>query len=1064
MSLAVNIASRPDISAYHPTPQSVEFLRGLASAALDGGSAHALLGAYGAGKSSLAAFALNQLSVPTNGHAVGSRLLGPAERPVAEVRNAGGLEPMPVVGAVEPLASRVILALRALATRWQKRRFPALKSGAAIDPATATDEQALTALIDVARNIAGQGRAGALLVIDEFGRHLEHMLGSATDNDFHLLQGIAEATGQKDSPLSLVIIQHYGLEHYGAKFRGSRRYEWEKVRGRFVETVLNNTDTDAANIVAKVMATLGVSSVKTLPHLRAPKYGPRMMRDQEFRDAARNCRPLHPMTIVVLSRLARLLGQNDRTIVGWLTSRMDSGLQTIYRQHSGGWIYPGTLYNHFLGDALLVPSNPVFAKRFAAIHAAHERIGDDLSDDARVLFRTLSLLSFCTGRGVKSDRLTALACLPKGFPFDECIKELTDRSLVLYRKYRSEYLIWEGSDYDIARRIDEELSASPLDVASELNRRSDRRVLAHRHLISTGNRRTASVHWLNDGDDPPSANGDPKVLIWITNRSVNATTSNDVVGFTSVGNLASHLEEAAAVSRLLQHDATLQEDAIAANELRLRLAFHEGRITSSMEALLASDLAWQVGERRFSTLQRAISFTMDAAYPNAFELHNELVNRDRVSAQVTSALRKLISKLYSCKEQENLGIGKFPAERIIYESLLVRLGLHVQGEHGTWCLRLDGASMPPELAECIAEIRRLFVGAGQPRPPSVEFVVEQLAASPYGVKRIPTLLLCIIILLHDQDALELYEDGQFLPHWGPDTLLRLLKVPGRFAIAATTACPIDASFMVSYGKTLVIPSEIPKGDAPVVLARDTLRRYSRLSRYARCTKTVSGHAQAFRRALEVAKSPGDLLFHQIPDALGCRSLPRSKGARRNFLHALSAVWDELEDAQDAMVGKLKVAVLEILECADLKEARIRCRHLVERVLDAGNLHHGYGEFLSRIADDEISDDREWLLRVVDMGLGIAVPIKAWTDNDAAHAGFLLRRNLVGLQRTENLLSKHRIQDDAAPVAVFWPNPDPALDDGAELVAKEINALIGRIPEEKRMAVIARLAGEAREAT
>lgn len=1058
MPLAINITGPTDVSAYHPTPQSIKFVRRLADAALDGGGAYALLGPYGVGKSSLAAFALNELSRLANStHAIR------ADRgPVAEIRNAGGLVPMPVVGAVEPLATRVVIALQALLQEACLKRTSALESCAAMDPATATDEQALTALVDVAHAIRQQGRAGALLIIDEFERHLEHMLGATSDADFHLLQNIAEATGRTDAPLSLVIIQHYGLERYGARFQGSRRYEWEKVRGRFVETVLNNTETDAAHIVAKVLATLDLPRAQAESACIDEQELP-AMRDPKFCAAARKCRPLHPMTVVILSRLARLIGQNDRTIVGWLTSKMDGGFHGVQHRCHDGWVYPDALFEHFLGDPLVVPSNPVFAKRFAAIHAAHERIGDDLSDNARVLFRTLSLLSFCTGSRLKSDKMSALACLPKGFPFDQCINELTSRSLVLYRKYRAEYMVWEGSDYDMALRIDEELSSCSLDVASELNRRLDRRVLAHGHLIRTGNRRTAPVLWLNECEDPPETNGEPRILIWIAERRAKGATPNDVIGFTPIGALASHLEQAAAVRRLLDDDPVLQDDAIAAREMQSRLEFHEGRITSLIEDLLGADLGWEVGSHRSDTLQQAVSFAMDAAYPRAFNLHNELVNRHRVSAQVTSALRKLISKLYTSSDQENLGIEKFPAERIIYESMLKRTGLHADTEREKWSLRLDDASLEPKLAGCIEEIRRLFVEGEVARPPSVEFVVDQLAAPPYGIKRTPAVLLCILILLHDKDAQELYEDDQFLPHWGPDTLLRLLKAPARFAIAAATASPISTSFMTSYMTALATSSDSTGVITPLALAREALHRYARLSPYARRTATVSSHVQAFRRALEVARSPGDLLFNQIPSALGYGSLPRKKVEMRKYLHALDTVWTELEGADDTMLGKLESTMVETLDCGDLQEARQSCRTLAENALGSGNLYHGYEHFLSRIVDDVHPDDKAWLVSVVDAGLGIAAPIRSWSDSDAAHAEFLLRRNVVSLQRVGDLLSERCVQDNAAPFAVFWPNPDTTPDDDAEMATDQLNTLIERIPEERRMATIACLAQQIQEA-
>lgn len=207
MRLAVNIEQPADLSAladyYHPTSQSIEFVRNLATTALNNGGAHALMGAYGIGKSSLAAFALNELACATGTFVPKARthLFGEAQNPVAEVVDAGGLAPIPVVGAAEPLASRVTSAVQAFS-----RSFPAgsdgllTGEGARLDPRTATEEQALTLLRDAARTVRELGRPGALLVIDEFGRHLEHMVASASDSDFHLLQSIAEATGQPDDP------------------------------------------------------------------------------------------------------------------------------------------------------------------------------------------------------------------------------------------------------------------------------------------------------------------------------------------------------------------------------------------------------------------------------------------------------------------------------------------------------------------------------------------------------------------------------------------------------------------------------------------------------------------------------------------------------------------------------------------------------------------------------------------------------------------------------------------------------------------------------------------------
>ena len=489
------------------------------------------------------------------------------------------------------------------------------------------------------------------------------------------------------------------------------------------------------------------------------------------------------------------------------------------------------------------------------------------------------MLGFCTGRGLHADRLTALACLPPRFNFDESIAQLIDRSLVVYRRYRDAYLVWEGSDYDVSGRVDEVASQISLDMASEMNRRTATDLVAHRHLIRTGNRRTASVLWLNHGDEAPPPSGHPRILVSIGDAHPIGAQVADVTGFTTIHALEGHVREAAAIRHLLDADAVLDGDTVAAHEMRTRLHFHEAQILAASERLLDSDLFWQVGSTAFGELQQALSAAMDATYPQAFNLHNELINRDRVSGQITFALRKLITQLHASPEVENLGISKFPAERIVYESLLKRTGLHRKSTDGKWRLTLDGHDVPPGLGACIREIRRLYAsGAGTVRT-SVEQVINQLAMPPFGLKSTPTVLISILLLLSEKQEHELYEDGRFLPHWGPETLLRLFKAPGRFSIAAAAPSPVTDSFMRGYRHALTGQRHSDSGHAPVSVAREVLQRHAQLPAYARQTTTVSETSQAFRRALDVAASPGDMLFRTIPAALGHSALPKGAAAR-----------------------------------------------------------------------------------------------------------------------------------------------------------------------------------------
>ena len=1064
MRLSVNLGNPEDLMAsmpsYHPTDQAIKFVGRLASAALKGGEAHALQGPYGAGKSSLAAFALNQVSCSTQVFAPRRtpEVFGNGKGSVAKLLDVGGLAPIPIIGASESLASRVARALKAFAKSMPKRpSVAALRACCALDPDNVTHEQVLRLLVDTTQGVRRLGKAGALLVIDEFGRHLDHMLATASDEDFHLLQSLAELTGRADSPLSLLIVQHYGLEHYSSRFFGDRRAEWEKVRGRFRETILNNTEVDAAHIIGKALESSDRCESRVLRVPKSGQSGPNLLRDTGFLAATRKCRPLHPMTIVLLSRLARLLGQQDRTMVGWLTTDLGTGFDAARSKADKGWIYPDALFDHFFGDTLLVPSNPALAMRYAAIHSAHERIGDEVSARARRLFQTIAMLTFGGGRGLAADKTCALACLPPRFPFEECVAELTKSSLVVYRRYRGEYAIWEGSDYDIARRVDEEIEAVSLDLAAEMNQRASRRVLANSHLIRTGNRRSARIHWLRSGEDTPQGDARPRILVWMADQRPSCAPSGAVTGVATVHALEPHLKEAAAIRRLLEEDPALQDDLVAEKELRMRLDFHEARISAHCDDLLDSDLQWQVAGRAFSGLQEAVSAAMDRAYPRALPLHNELVNRDKVSGQVTGALRKLIERLHANPEQENLGIEKFPAERIIYESLLKQSGLHVESD-GEWRLRLGEKHLPEGFGYSVGEIRKLFLETGQGAHPTIDDVAARLGAPPFGVKRTPAILLCILVVLADKDNHEIYEDHQYLPHWGPQTLLRMLKAPARFSVAAAAKAPVGKRFMRDYRMALTATDGPGGSDTPVAIVRELLVRHSHLSVYARQTTTVSEGAQAFRRALSVAKSPGDMLFRTIPRALGHSSLPSRGADGQDYLSSVRLIQAELDGADTALLGRLESVALDTLACEDANAARARCVEFARCLTSGSEMHHGYGEFLAQILKDSILDDRTWFASVVNEGLGIAVPIGLWSDAHVSQAEFMLRRNLLGIQRAVQLISDLRSQHDGSPFAVFWANPgDGECKKDIKLVVHKLSAIVEKIPKDSQMAVVADLA-------
>ena len=920
----------------------------------------------------------------------------------------------------------------------------------------------LRCLRTFAKAVHDHGGAGVLLVIDEFGRHLDQMLTPGGNADLHLLQEIAESTGRMHAPLTLVIAQHHGLDHYVDRMLRDDRTEWEKVRGRFKETVLQNSETETARIISYAMCSLHQRDDRQLNKPLKPsksKSAPTLMQDREFLEVSARCHPLHPMTIALLARLSRLLGQQDRTVVGWLTSAKPTGFAAAMASARGEWIRPDVLFDHFFADILKTPSNPVFARRFAAIQGAWERVDDDLELEARVLFKVMAVLSFCSGDGIYADRGNALACLPARYPFSNNIESLIRRSLLVHREFRGEYVVWEGSDYDIIGKVDAEMSNIELDTAEEMNKRFSRLVLAHRHYIETGNRRTARLTWLNSGDLVPPMEEGPRILVGLgTIPKPGHCTNLDVRATIPCSELHPHLKASAAIHRLLEIDTDLLNDKVAIKEMRIRLEHHDNKILAITEEQLASSKTkWKLYDDEFASLQEATTAAMDRAYPKAFDLHLDMFNKDRLSGQASAAFRKLIEAMYSSPSVERLGIERFPAERILYEAFVRSNRLHVRTRGGTWHISTAGTAIPIGVRRALAEIRRQCTAEGSAK--SVEDAVRVLGEMPFGIKRNPALLLCVVLLLVEKDRIELYESGGYLPDWGPQTLVRMVKAPQRFSISVTTDAPVDRPLMLRYQKAL--SGEVMKSEniTLISVARAALQRHAGLSNYARSTHSVSDSARGLRRAFRVAKSPGDMLFRTIPSAFGYSGFPTEDSDSKEYFDRVEDARASLEGADESLLNTLGDVFMEVLGKQPLAGARRECVRYAESVLQDSRLYHGYSDFVSAALGNKNLDDLSWLTHVADDGLGIRQPLRSWTDSHVAQAEFSLRRTLLAIQEAGRMLEAAEVPPAAKPFVVFLPgerSKDTALQE------QEAEAILASAPETQRMAIITNLAQKFRE--
>src|SRR5258708_8771652 len=209
--------------------------------------------------------------------------------------------------------------------------------------------------------------------------------------------------------------------------------------------------------------------------LYAIECKPDTMGKREFADVVAGCAPLHPITALILARLFKKFGQNQRSLFSFLTAHSESGFSSFLEQDRKGnppWYEAADLYDYAgeaLGSSLVMGEG---ATRWAEIAAILDAHNDLLPEEVRIV-KTVGLLS-ALGAYKELKPSNELLELYFGPQFQTLIKSLKKRSILVYRRHSASYALWQGSDIDIDERLAEAARrvSPPGRLANRLNQRA----------------------------------------------------------------------------------------------------------------------------------------------------------------------------------------------------------------------------------------------------------------------------------------------------------------------------------------------------------------------------------------------------------------------------------------------------------------------------------------------------------------------------------------------------------------------------------------------------------------
>jgi hypothetical protein len=949
----------------------------------------------------------------------------------AQTKSVSGYMRVLISGAPEPLGPRIVRGMTEAAGQfWEgkKGRKPAVLRK--LEKLELDEKIHTSELLDIVDQLQSQlqkaGSAGILLVIDELGKFLEYEARHYGANDIFLLQSLAEhACRGHQANLLLCVLLHQSFEQYAKGLGEGLKKEWSKVQGRFEEVPFLESSEQTLRVVsAAIEAKLSVQQQaklkknlkQTLSTLREIDALPGQMSISEAASLFLGCYPFHPVTAILLPMLCQKVAQNERTLFSYLGSHEQYGMREIVQniKSVNDLIMPSDVYDYFITNQSASIGDHITHRRWVEVVTAIERLGDANPDEVSIL-KTIGLMNIVGSRnGFKPSKLLLSSLGLSKSRFRSALKLLEEKSVITFRKFSNEFRVWQGSDFDLELRVQEELAnIGKFSLAKELNKtESLMPVVARKYTINSGSFRyfvpffidaVTFKEYVGNGKTPRIlfylSTGKDDEILFKEEVAKSFSLLDLVVLCRSADQLREAIAETQALIRIESSSPQLEKDPIAKKEFEDRFVAAKQTQQMLLQATLdqphlsdwySNGSKEELGSKK--EMQQLLSRVLETVYSKSPLIYNELINRDVPSSQSIGARNKLLFAMLRREGAVELGIEKSPPEKAIYRSILLATGIHREDSEGRWYFtdprESGGGQARGDIKRSISAVwGRIieFFESTVESPRSFEDLRDELVSPPYGIKAGVLPILYFAAYLAHRDDMAIFENRRFRPAFDEESVARFIKRPDEFSFQLFRIDGFHSSIFESYS-TLIAGNKNKK--TILEIAKPFTRTMQGLSEYTKSTsRGLSQNAKAVRDAYDLAKSPQHLLLEGLPKALG---FPQGKEFVGNkvvkaFSEDLSKTLKELLSAQNNLIEKqigLIAQVFDLTYSGDLAGLQVAAIEKLSGLEQFTVDSEGVRALLLRLINKKV-EPKMWLENILSF-LG-QKEVHKWNDSDVDHA-------------------------------------------------------------------------------
>ena len=807
-----------------------------------------------------------------------------------------------------------------------------------------------------------KSRIGQIIIVDEFGKFLEYAAKESPEEEMYFIQQVAEFVNSPDLPVLFITTLHQPFDEYALSLSNSQKKEWDKVKGRLVEISFNEP-------VEQLLALASERIIqKSFPCNIKKKEQKRLfdaiqeaevfpLRDYFTFSFAQTLFPFDILSASISTVAFQRYGQNERSLFTLLESADYLGLNDFRygdRYYNVPCIYDYLKYNFFsLLNSRYNPDSAQWKALDDAIQRAESIFDNEYIDVAQIL-KTIGLVSILgrQGQKVTKDFLTDYSKVALGISNAETlIEKLELRQIIRYRNYSQRYVLYKGSDFDLNFELEiaDGQTTNDFSIIHHLQKHFNFPIIpAKRTFLDKGTPRYF-VFELSENpiNKTPEGQIDGYINLVINNRvkekdiCIHSKETKEATLFGWFNNVDSLKEKIIEIEKIQIVKNKCLDDPIAVAELDTYLNSSKNELNRLFHSSFYgkhSIIKWYFdGKPQLFLNERAMNVFLseicELTYPSTPILKNELMNREKLSAAISTAKKNLIKYLLSSVEESNLGIDetRFPPEKTIFLALLLRTGIHQQDQNEKWFLGQPIENTFFDLWEVSEQFLRDCALSSR----KITDFIDILKAKPFKLKQGFIEFWVPIFLIAKQKHLAFYEQDTFVPNLTADSLEVAMKQPQKYRISTFNLDEKRLSVFNRYRFFLnLIEENTPDSDSFIETIKPFLSFYKRLQPYAQQTENLSIEALRLKEAISFATDPEKIFFEDIPRALGFTINDFNEDSHlEDFSIRLQSATRELSGAFPNLVNRIEEIISKTVreERIDFPENKILLQQRFKKI-------------------------------------------------------------------------------------------------------------------------------------